>query len=55
MTTLPSHSLEPAITKLQDAITGALGDIASELVLLNNHLERIELALRGLPKGRDPA
>jgi hypothetical protein len=54
MTTSPSHNLEPAIQKLQDAVTGSLGEIASELVLLNNHLERIELALRGLQKAHDP-
>jgi len=53
MTTSQSHELEPAIRKLQDAITGSLGEIASELVLLNNHLERIELALRGLHKAQD--
>lgn len=53
MTTSQSHDLEPAIQKLQDSITGSLGEIASELVLLNNHLERIELALRGLQKTHD--
>lgn len=54
MTTSPSHDLEPAMLRLQDAITSSLGEIASELVLLNNHLERIELALRGLQKAPDP-
>jgi hypothetical protein len=53
MTTSQPHSLEPAILRLQDAVTGALSDIASELVLLNNHLERIELALRGLQCGSE--
>lgn len=53
MTTLPSHDLDPAIRRLQDALTGSLGEIASELVLLNNHLERIELALRGLQRGTE--
>lgn len=53
MTQNQPHDFERAIAKMHEALVAGLGEINAELVLINNHLERMQLAMRSMASKPD--